>query len=272
MLTASHRATLRTWTVGTSTSLIEPTLQDMNRCRDAGLHCAEIVLNPSDDLRLTTAEQMAAWAKDIALQIHSIHLPYGHRWDVSQLDVAGRKRAIADHRRLLAMTAHWGAKVAVIHPSYEPIEDAERQQRLRVCRDSMQQLAAAAKQHGMQLAVECLPRTCLGNTSAEIAFLIESDENIGVCCDVNHLFQETPEHFIRTIGRRIITVHMSDNDGADEKHWLPGTGVINWEAILATLVDTGYKGPFLFEARGIIHNTKLAPHHLQQWWQQMISA
>lgn len=107
--------------------------------------------------------------------------------------------------------------------------------------------AAEAKTYGVELVIECLPRTCLGNSSEEILWLLEGNENLGVCCDVNHLLKETPEEFIQKVGQRITTLHISDYDGLDERHWAPGEGIIDWNLVIASLLAADYSGPFLFE-------------------------
>jgi len=98
------------------------------------------------------------------------------------------------------------------------------------------------------LAVECLPRTCLGNTADELLIIVnEVGSGIGICFDSNHLLKEKPEEFVAKTGKKIVTVHISDYDGLDEKHWLPGTGVINWTKVVNELVKGGYDGPFMYE-------------------------
>jgi sugar phosphate isomerase/epimerase len=126
-------------------------------------------------------------------------------------------------------------------------------------------MAGEAEKLGIRLAVECLPRTCLGNTSAEMLELVQADERLGVCCDVNHLLQEKSEAFIRALGSRIISVHISDYDGLDEKHWMPGEGINDWSAILGALAEAGYEGPFLFEVRNPDH------HKLAECWSSLLA-
>ena len=38
-------------------------------------------------------------------------------------------------------------------------------------------------------------------------------------------------------------------DGVDERHWLPGEGIVPWKEVVTTLMESGYRGPFLFELR-----------------------
>ena len=68
-----------------------------------------------------------------------------------------------------------------------------------------------------------------------------------VCCDTNHLLSENLPDFIRRIGNKIVTLHVSDYDGIDEKHWLPGEGILDWQEVLTALSEIGYNGPWLYE-------------------------
>jgi sugar phosphate isomerase/epimerase len=45
-------------------------------------------------------------------------------------------------------------------------------------------------------------------------------------------------------------LHISDYDGVDERHWLPGQGIINWSEVVESLVSIDYGGPFMFESAG----------------------
>jgi len=136
----------------------------------------------------------------------------------------------------------------VIHPSSEPIADEDREKRMENCIASMEILTDEVKKYNAQLVVEDLPRSCLGNTSAEILRIVKATGNgLGVCFDTNHLLKEKPEEFAENVGGLIKTLHVSDYDGIDEKHWLPGTGIINWNNVIAALAESGYKGPFMYE-------------------------
>ncbi|MGH9369899.1 MAG: TIM barrel protein [Vicinamibacterales bacterium] len=52
---------------------------------------------------------------------------------------------------------------------------------------------------------------------------------------------------MRKVGARIVNTHVADNDGLDERHWLPGRGVVQFIPLVRALEDVGYPGPFTFE-------------------------
>ena len=117
----------------------------------------------------------------------------------------------------------------------------------------MIEIGRHAQQTGRRIAVEILPRTCLGNTVDELtALMSELDAAVfGVCMDTNHLmnrYQTLPDE-IRRLGHKLLTLHLSDYDGVDEKHELPGRGVLDWKAFMAALRAIDYRGPFNYEAK-----------------------
>ena len=191
------------------------------------------------------------------VRLHSVHLPYGSRLDLSHPDPAARAAAVEQTVANLRAAAELGARLMVIHPSAEPIplEAPERVTHLDASRRSLEELAPIAAGLDVRLAVECLPRSCLGHTAAELNAIVAHVDPIavGVCIDVNHLNLREPDigAAVRSLGHRLFTLHCSENDGLDERHWLPGTpgGVIDWNAFLGALRDVRYPGPFLYELR-----------------------
>ena len=198
---------------------------------------------------------LRARLRDSHVRVRSVHLPYGGRLDLSQPDPSRRAAAVAATQDGLRAAAALGTSLAVVHPSAEPIDDAARPAHLDAARRSLEALAPLAADLGVPLAVECLPRTCLANTAAELAALVAGLDPtaVGVCIDVNHLNlrQADLAQAVRTLGERLLTLHCSDNDGVDERHWLPGDprGVVDWAGFFAGLAQVGYRGPFVYELR-----------------------
>ena len=193
--------------------------------------------------------------RESRVRLHSVHLPYGRQLDLSQPDESLRDVAVRQTEANLCAAAELGATLAVVHPSAEPISDEHRTAHLDASRRSLASLAAIAADLGMRLAVECLPRTCLGHTAVELLSVVEHTDPaaMGVCIDVNHLNLLEPDirAAVNVLGPRLLTLHCSENDGEDERHWLPGDprGVVDWSRFLHGLRDVHYTGPFLYELR-----------------------
>jgi sugar phosphate isomerase/epimerase len=264
------------WLVGTSTAMLgERTREDFARVRDAGLQCIEMTmfgagLDPTETATMGILSNQVEHIKACGLRLWSVHLPFGARWDIATADKEAAERALDNARRFLQLGASWGAEVAVVHPSIEPIADEERTGYLQRSKAALQQLAGAAQSYGIKLAVECLPRTCLCNTSDEMLEVLDAVDGAGACFDANHPLQERPEAFAKKLSGRIATVHISDYDGVDERHWLPGEGTTDWSAVIEALVQGGYPGPFMFEVSRKKGEELRMPADLSACWQRLL--
>lgn len=265
------------WAVGTSTSMLgDFTRDDLERVKDAGLQCIELTMfgggaDPSQASGMEILATRAALVAESGLRLWSVHLPFGRQWDIATPDPEMAEKAVAGARRFLQIGAGWGAEVAVVHPSTEPIADEERSGYLERSKRALSELTRAAQSYGIKLAVECLPRTCLCNTGDEMLEVLESLEGAGACFDANHPLQEPSEEFAAKLSGRIMTVHISDYDGVDERHWLPGEGTIRWSAVIDALARGGYSGPFMFEVSSKRGDGIRTPYDLMECWKRLLA-
>lgn len=81
--------------------------------------------------------------------------------------------------------------------------------------------------------------------------IMESNSDLRICFDVNHLIKETHREFVKKVGRYIATTHISDYDFIDERHWPPMKGQIPWGEVQSALEEVDYNGPFIYEAEGM---------------------
>lgn len=182
------------------------------------------------------------------LRIASHHLPFGAYWDISSPDESIRRAAVEANAALIRMLEPYEGVNVVIHPSFEPIAEQDRGAHIEACRRSLEALGPVAKQCGKKIALENLPRTCLGRTSEEMVQMTEGGQLCGICMDTTHMFHETPQQFMQRCGQWIINTHLSDYlNGQNECHWVPGTGSLNWREILQNLIDLRYAGVYNFE-------------------------
>jgi sugar phosphate isomerase/epimerase len=199
-----------------------------------------------DDDHIARVKQVAGGH---GLTAWSVHAPFWET-DISALDEARRRQAAENVVRAMEVAQALGAGIVVVHGSKEPVEDPERKDRLIACVRSINELCKRASQRGLLVALETLPRSCLGNRVAEVQWLLGIvDADLRVCYDVNHvtLYEDVRES-LRALGDRIVTVHISDHDGVDERHWIPGRGVVDWEGFVAGLREIGYWGCLMHEA------------------------
>lgn len=241
------------WFAGTYDGIIEDFSQEeLLSLYENGIRYLELSINP---LLQMSEEEQGNWIRDIKekteisrIQIWSVHMPWSNRLDISTENEEDRINTIHTHIRIMQLLEPLQVQKYVMHPSAEPITDNERPQRLANAIASLKILAEESKKYSGTIAVEVMPRTLLGNTSDEILQIIEAvDNGLEICFDTNHVLQEKPEEFVRRAGSLITTLHVSDYDGLDEKHWLPGRGIINWNQVIHELVQIGYEGPWMYE-------------------------
>ena len=195
------------------------------------------------------AQEHADRVKAAGLEWWSLHLPFSGKLDISILDDALRADIMKTNTEMIIAAGKAGCKVAVLHPSSEPIADDIRPQRLAYSRENIIRLREVCDSVGMKLAVENLPRTCLCNRSQEMIDLLR-DTGAGVVFDTNHSLVEENVAFLRALtdaGLEILSLHISDYDFVDERHRLPGDGINNWTGILAELERVNYSGPLMYE-------------------------
>lgn len=193
--------------------------------------------------------ELKALSQKYNIDLWSLHLPF-HPFteiDPSSPDDGIRNHTTAYFTELIQKGSDIGIDKFVIHASGEPISDQERPERLKYAMQSLDILAEAAARNGSLLAVEDLPRTCLGNTAAEIRQLISANDRLRVCFDTNHLLSDNNINFMEQLGDKIITVHISDYDFVNERHWLPGEGSLDWNAMYTKFKEIGYSGIWMYE-------------------------
>lgn len=197
---------------------------------------------------------------ELGINIWSFHLPFApfDLIDISAIEKGKRCKTIDMLSELIKAGGSIGIGKFIVHPSGEPITEKERKERLKNSRESLSKLADTAEKFNAVICVEDLPRTCLGNCFEEMNFLTAEDERIKVCFDTNHIVVEKPEEVIRKLKDKIITLHISDFDFIDEKHWIPGDGKIDWKQILEALNEINYSGVWMYEAQFQSLNTKLS--------------
>lgn len=243
--------------IGLSVASYLVTEEMFQNLKNAGINAIEITHSTTKHLEYDNFPQFAIWAKQYGIELWSYHLPF---WDDNRNFISISDAETADDTvrlfcDLIEQGAAVGIKRFIIHPSGEPIKDDDRADHLTLAQRSLRILADFASSKGVVICVENLPRTCLGKNSEEILKLISSHPDLRVCFDTNHLLKESYVDFIYALKDRIITTHISDYDFVDEKHWLPGEGLVDWSLLYSTLQSVGYDGVWLYELG--FHNEKL---------------
>jgi len=226
-------------------------LEAVTNSRIATLEISDWLFDAHD--REVALTLLNAFLEPDTLRAMTIHARFGSAYDLSSLDPETRQRGLGAIDSALDLARTLNAPIIVVHASAEPIAPDQRRQRLDQAREMLVRVSARCQQAGKQMAVELLPRTCLGNTVDELWALLEGLDRrtCGVCLDTNHLMDRhrSLPQVVRRLGDRLLTLHLSDYDGIDEQHALPGQGVLDWRAFMQALQAIDYAGPFNYESR-----------------------
>lgn len=230
-----------------STNGAAATRETFQKYREAQIPAMEVSNGQMADADRIDFPMLRRCADEFGITLWSYHLPFAPFKSLDPSVPALAEGTVAYFCSLIDKAADAGIRIFVVHPSGEPIAEEDRSMRMSTAKKSLFALAEYAKKKGGVIAVEDLPRTCLGRDSSDILELISAHPDLRVCFDTNHLLKEDIGDFIRAVGDKIVTTHVSDYDFINERHWLPGEGQIDWAMLKNTLKSVGYAGCWLYE-------------------------
>lgn len=147
------------------------------------------------------------------------------------------------------------------HPTAEQPFDAK--EGLQIVYDSLAPHVEKAIKCGVKVAIENVfedhykvgknERSHFCGDIDELIAIIEkfNDDMVGCCWDFGHgklcVGNENHCEAIKRLGGKIICTHVHDNYYAKDLHLPPFMGDANWEELMRTLKEIGYKGNLTFE-------------------------
>ena len=226
--------------------------QSFEGLKNSGITDIEVVVDYGK-YEHTDFGRVGSLAKEYGIGLWSFHLPFcsPDHHDISSTDPQMKRISVERCAEYIKKGSDIGIDKFVIHPSSEPVslDPVVRAEHIKNSMDSLDFLANLAYSCGATIAVETLPRSCLGRNSEEMITLLGANDKLRICLDVNHLLIEKHSDFIDRLGSKIITLHISDYDFLNERHWLPGEGDNDWYSLYRKLLDAGYSGVWMYEVR-----------------------
>lgn len=236
--------------IGLSSSGKQLTPELFENYKKAGIECMELT-RPQEEYLSTDYHAIKKMADEYGIHLWSFHLPFKpfNKIDISASDKQWRKESVQYLAEILKRAADIGLDKFVLHSGgiTKRLTQKEVDDRLNYACESYAEMAEIADREGGVICVENLPPVCVGKDISEVRKLVSADDRLKVCFDTNHLLPGDAGEFIRAFADKIITLHVSDYDFINERHWLPGEGKQDFQGILSALKDIGYKGPWLYE-------------------------
>lgn len=198
-----------------------------------------------------------AKAEEAGVKIHQVHGPF--RWPAHDNTVEERAERMEKMKHSLRLTALIGVKYWVIHPLM-PFGFEERifnpgheQETWDINKEFMSELLKVAKQYGIIICLENMPMPnfSIGSVQEILRFVEEmNDDNFKICLDTGHVSvypDQSVGDAVRLLGDKICALHIHDNNGCNDNHWLPYQGVIDWEDFGLALKEINCQAVFNYE-------------------------
>lgn len=167
-----------------------------------------------------------------------------------------------------------GCRRLVVHPFYAgPSFRLFKGLDLKRNLEHYARLIPVAKEYGVTICLEnmiahgftkkLLPGAC-GRPEEAIRYVDElnalaGQRLFGFCFDTGHAHAcrvDIPQA-LRTLGERIVALHIHDNDGLSDQHLAPGMGTVDWDAFARGLGEINYQGAISFETFNLF--SRVAP-------------
>ena len=195
---------------------------------------------------------VAAWFHENALGAPSLHLPFEEdlgRGQTRPIDLLHPERRVREEamdqmKRCLELAEHLPLDFAVLHlgtagDEFNPLKFDF----------AYAALSGIQAFSGVRVLLENIP-----NGIASLERLLEFKSvaqlpDIGICYDIGHGRIETAETE-SAIPDDVQAMHVDDNDGENDEHLLPFDGSRDWPAFVATISESKFAGPFIFEPAG----------------------
>lgn len=203
-------------------------------------------------------DQLAEWLSDTRLELHSVHAPIcesikGGHWTNPYSNAASteerRQTAVRETIAAMAVAARVPFRYLVVHVGTPDAYSAPGDNSPDAGRRSVEDICAAAADHGVQVALEVMPNR-LSSAPALVTLLEEQLDGVeaGICLDYGHahLMGDLGEA-IETLSGHLWTTHVHDNRGTRDDHLVPYAGSINWDAAIMETQKIGYEDVLMFE-------------------------
>lgn len=239
----------RNWEIGLSTGWQGKACREtFEFYRDNGIENIEVSMGHDNFLKIDW-DEVGKNAKECGINLWSVHLPFMPYKIINFGDTAGPAREYTIQMAKNAIDRMGEQKIPhlVIHSGVDMYDPENREKCMQNACDALAELAEYGAPKGVTICVENMPRTGLGNTIEEMKRLVSSHPALRVCFDTNHLLRNRHVDFIRELGERIVTLHVSDYDFHDERHVFPYEGDIKWIELVEELEKVNYNGVWMYE-------------------------
>jgi sugar phosphate isomerase/epimerase len=226
-----------------------------------GYNCLDYNLSDTDDeiFQVSDAEfekrlrHEGELIRASGLMCSQTHGPW--RYPVRDFTVEDRAERYESMAKAVRGTAYVGAPNCVIH-CIIPFGENNTEHRDELWEMNFEyfgRLCEVGKEYGVVINLENLPFTSLPLSRVCVTLEFVKQMNnpwMKMCLDTGHctVYGDSVGDAVRAIGKEYLsTLHVHDNDGRGDNHWLPGQGVIEWSDFSKALGEIGFEGTVSLE-------------------------
>ncbi len=225
--------------------------------RALGCRWAEFYRNPD---RPPTPVEALRIADSSGVHFDSVHGLFGWQIDPSSPDAEHRATCLRMYETEGRLALDLGAPMVVVHPSANyadnrpiAVSEAERAEAARWGHfdDFARKLAAIGERLNVTYLIENVPRNFpLGHQPAVLADRVRSigSRRVRMCFDVGHAhITGDVTDALRQCADVVAYLHIHDNNGFEDAHWMPGDGTLPWGRLSAVLKELRLHVPCMLE-------------------------
>jgi sugar phosphate isomerase/epimerase len=191
--------------------------------------------------------ELAGVLQDHSLSLHALHAPaerdfHPTRDSATPLSISDTERvrrieAVDEIKRVLDLAEHLQFRYLVQHLGGS--RDTADPRRFDAAYNSLEHLHIFAKQRGVTIALENTPGELA--TPANLRQFIADTRltDLRLCFDSGHAhIADGVMNSFETMRELVVSAHIHDNHGEKDEHLAPGSGTIDWPAVLPELANT----------------------------------
>jgi len=210
--------------------------------KDAGFTITSIWWGDEEKENTGSLHDLPAIIRDTGLAIDNIHVPFQDCANLAADNPSVRQKIIDRHIAWLSDCARHKIPIMVMHTC--PEQDNPPPPNKYIL-DSLAQILKHAENLNITIAIENTRR----QDHIDFVFSKINSRKLAICYDSSHdvLWSDRPFEILAKYADRLVTVHLSDNDGLEDRHWLPNQGNIDWQKLAKAFPHRTYEGPLMLE-------------------------
>lgn len=187
-------------------------------------------------------------ADDLGMSVWSIHSR--DTGSLGSPDPAERARQLDELHRCVDAAETLGAKIVISHALILGRFADDPRQREDLLRQALEALQARTQESPVSIAFENDTTGVAGRSSRDVLRRLEgtSPAALGFVLDPGHANIAGDLAVIKdTVGPRLISLHLNDNDGKGDLHLTPGAGSVDWNLVREMIQQSEYHGCTMYE-------------------------